>query len=329
MLKVIPVEAAIGLPLAHDITEIIPGKHKGPAFRRGHIIRQEDVAKLLDVGKANIYVMELEKDELHEEDAARRLAKAAAGSNLKLTDPSEGRINLVAAISGLLKVNVDLLYRFNSLGDLMLATLPGDRFVKEGTVVAGTRTIPVLVKESLVQQAEALCKDNPIVQVLPMPAKHVRLVVTGSEVFTGRIKDGFGPIVSKKVGDLGSSVDSVELSPDDPDVIAGHIKNAKQAGADMILVSGGMSVDPDDKTPEGIRRSGAKVETHGFPVLPGSMFLLAYLGDTPVMGLSGCVLHDPFTAFDALLPRLIAGEKITRADIMAMGHGGLAKKHDH
>jgi len=329
MLKVIPVEAAVGLPLAHDITEIIPGKHKGPAFRRGHIIRQEDVSKLLDVGKANIYVMELEKDELHEEDAARRLAQAAAGTNLKFTDPSEGRINLVAAISGLLKVDVDLLYRFNSLGDLMMATLPGDRYVREGTVVAGTRTIPVLVKESLVQQAEALCKDRPIVRLLPMPARHVRLVVTGSEVFTGRIKDGFGPIVSKKVGELGSSVDSVELSPDDPDVIANHIKNAKQAGAEIILVSGGMSVDPDDKTPEGIRRSGAKVETHGFPVLPGSMFVMAYLGDTPVMGLSGCVLHDPFTAFDALLPRLIAGEKITRDDIMAMGHGGLAKKHDH
>ena len=329
MLKVIPVEAAVGLPLAHDITEIIPGKHKGPAFRRGHIIRPEDVSKLLDVGKANIYVMELEKDELHEEDAARRLAKAAAGTNLKLTDPSEGRINLLAAISGLLKVDVDLLYRFNSLGDLMMATLPGDRYVREGTVVAGTRTIPVLVKESLVQQAEALCKDKPIVRVLPMPSKHIHLVVTGSEVFTGRIKDGFGPIVGKKVGELGSSVDSVELSPDDPDVIANHIKNAKQAGADVILVSGGMSVDPDDKTPEGIRRSGAKVETHGFPVLPGSMFVMAYLGDTPVMGLSGCVLHDPFTAFDALLPRLLAGEKISRADIMAMGHGGLAKKHDH
>ena len=329
MLKVIPVEEAVGLPLAHDITEIIPGKHKGPAFRRGHIIRPDDVSKLLDVGKANIYVMELEKDELHEEDAALRLAKAAAGENLKLTDPSEGRINLVAAISGLLKVDVELLYRFNSLGDLMLATLPGDRFVQKGTVVAGTRTIPVLVKESLVQQAEALCKDRPIVRLLPMPAKHVRLVVTGSEVFTGRIKDGFGPIVNKKVSELGSSVDSVELSPDDPDVIADHIRNAKQAGADVILVSGGMSVDPDDKTPEGIRRIDEKVETHGFPVLPGSMFLLAYLGDTPVMGLSGCVLHDPFTAFDALLPRLLAGEKITRADIMAMGHGGLAKKHDH
>ena len=224
MLKVIPVEEAVGLPLAHDITEIIPGKHKGPAFRRGHIIRPDDVSKLLDVGKANIYVMELEKDELHEEDAALRLAKAAAGKNLKLTDPSEGRINLVAAISGLLKVDVELLYRFNSLGDLMLATLPGDRFVQKGTVVAGTRTIPVLVKESLVQQAEALCKDRPIVRLLPMPAKHVRLVVTGSEVFTGRIKDGFGPIVNKKVRDLGSSVDSVELSPDDPDVIADHIR---------------------------------------------------------------------------------------------------------
>ena len=169
MLKVIPVEEAVGLPLAHDITEIVPGKHKGPAFRRGHIIRPEDVSKLLDVGKANIYVMNLEKDELHEEDAARRLAKAAAGANLKLTDPSEGRINLVATISGLLKVDAALLYQFNSLGDLMMATLPGDRQVKEGTVVAGTRTIPVVVKEELIQRAEALCKEKPIVGILPMP----------------------------------------------------------------------------------------------------------------------------------------------------------------
>lgn len=329
MLKVIPVKEAVGLPLAHDITEIIPGKHKGPAFRRGHIIRPEDVSKLLDVGKANIYVMNLEPDELHEEDAARRLAKAAAGANLKLTDPSEGRINLVATIAGLLKVDAELLYRFNSLGDLMLATLPGDRYVKEGTVVAGTRTIPVAVKEDLVQKAEALCKDQPIVAILPMPARKVHLVVTGSEVISGRIKDGFGPVVTKKVSELGSTLESVKLAPDDPDVIAGYINDAKRAGADVILVSGGMSVDPDDKTPEGIRRSGAIVETHGFPILPGSMFLMAYLGETPVMGLSGCVLHDPFTAFDALLPRLLAGEKITRAEIMTMGHGGLAKKHDH
>lgn len=329
MLKVIPVEEAVGLPLAHDITEIVPGKHKGPAFRRGHIVRQEDISKLLDVGKRNLYVMELEKGELHEEDAARRLAKAAAGAHLKLTDPSEGRVNLVATISGLLKVDADLLYRLNSLGDLMMATLPGNLYVKEGTVVAGTRTIPVVVKEELIQKAEAVCKGKPIVTLLPMPAKRVHLVVTGSEVFTGRIKDGFAPVVTKKVSELGSALESVKLAPDDPDVIAGHITDAKRAGAEIILVSGGMSVDPDDKTPEGIRRSGAKVETHGFPVLPGSMFVMAYLDETPVMGLSGCVLHDPFTAFDVLLPRLLAGEKVNRADIMAMGHGGLQRKHDH
>jgi len=329
MLKVIPVEEAVGLPLAHDITEIIPGKHKGPAFRRGHIIRPEDVSKLLDVGKANIYVMNLEKDELHEEDAARRLAKAAAGQNLSLTEPSEGRVNLVAEISGLLKVDADLLYRFNSLGDLMLATLHSDRPVRRGEVVAGTRTIPVLVKAELVERAEALCKDHPIVQILPMPARKVHLIVTGSEVYTGRIQDGFGPVVSKKVGEMGSELADKQLATDDPDQIAKLIQNAHKAGADVILVSGGMSVDPDDRTPEGIRRSGAQVESHGFPVLPGSMFLMAYLQDTPVLGLSGCVLHDPFSAFDMLLPRLLAGEKIKRADIIAMGHGGLQKKHDH
>ena len=328
MLKVIPVEEAVGLPLAHDITSscpastkagVSPGPYRAPG-RHFEVTRCWQAQSLCDgTGKGR---------------AARRGRRAPARhsrgrANLSLTDPSEGRINLVATISGLLKVDADRLYRFNSLGDLMMATLPGDRYVKEGTVVAGTRTIPVIVKEELIRKAEAICKEKPIVTILPMPAKRIHLVVTGSEVFTGRIKDGFGPVVSKKVGELGSELESIKLAPDDPDVIAGHIKDAQRAGADVILVSGGMSVDPDDKTPEGIRRSGAKVETHGFPVLPGSMFVMAYLDKTPVMGLSGCVLHDPFTAFDALLPRLLAGEKISRADIMAMGHGGLQRKHDH
>ncbi|HXV78528.1 MAG TPA: molybdopterin-binding protein [Candidatus Binatia bacterium] len=329
MLKVIPVEEAVGMPLAHDITEIVPGMHKGPAFRRGHIVRQEDISKLLDVGKRHLYVMELEKDELHEEDAARRLAKAAAGPNLKLTDPVEGRVNLVAEVSGLLKVDADLLYRFNSLGDLMMATLSSNRYVKQREVVAGTRTIPVVVKEELVERAEALCKEHPIVRILPVPSRKIHLIVTGSEVYSGRIKDGFEHVVRKKVGDMGSELVDKQLAPDDPDEISQLIKSARQAGAELILVSGGMSVDPDDKTPEGIRRSGAKVESHGFPILPGSMFVMAYLNETPILGLSGCVLHDPFTAFDILLPRLLAGEKISRADIMTLGHGGLQRKHDH
>ncbi|MBI2089546.1 MAG: molybdopterin-binding protein, partial [Deltaproteobacteria bacterium] len=182
MLKVIPVEEAVGLPLAHDITEIVPGKHKRPAFRRGHVIRPEDVGKLLDLGKAHIYVMELEKGELHEEDAARRLAQAAAGPNIGLTDPVEGRVNLIAEISGLLKVDADLLYRFNELGDLILATLPANRYVKKDDIVAGTRTIPVFVKEDLVEKAEVICREKPIVTVLPIPARRIHLIVTGSEV---------------------------------------------------------------------------------------------------------------------------------------------------
>jgi hypothetical protein len=329
MLKVIPVEQAVGLPLAHDITEIVPGKHKGPAFRRGHIVRKEDISKLLDVGKRNLYVMELDKDELHEEDAAQRLAKAAAGPNLKLVGPSEGRVNLVAEISGLLKIDSDLLYRLNSLGNLIMATSLSDRYVNEGDVVAGTRTIPVVVKEELIQRAETLCRDHSIVRILPMPARRIHLIVTGSEVYTGRIQDGFEPVVRRKVAGFGSDLADKQVANDDPDQIAKLIQETQRAGAEIILVSGGMSVDPDDKTPEGIRRSGATIESHGFPVLPGSMFLMAYLNDTPILGLSGCVLHDPFSAFDILLPRLLAGDKITRADIMAMGHGGLQKKHDH
>lgn len=329
MLKVIPVEQAVGLPLAHDITEIVPGKHKGPAFRRGHIVRPEDIGKLLDVGKRNLYVIELEKDELHEEEAARRLAEAAAGAHLKLTDPTEGRVNLVAEISGLLKVDAELLFQFNSLGDLMMATLTSDRYVSEGEVVAGTRTIPVIVREELIRRAEDLCKNGPIVQVLSIPARRIHLIVTGSEVYTGRIRDGFEPVVRKKTRAMGSDLADKQLANDDPDQIADLIRGAKAAGAELILVSGGMSVDPDDKTPEGIRRSGARIESHGFPILPGSMFLMAYLNDTPILGLSGCVLHDPVTAFDILLPRLLAGEKIDRSDIMTMGHGGLQRKHDH
>ena len=329
MLKVIPVEEAVGLPLAHDITEIVPGKHKGPAFRRGHIVRKEDISKLLDVGKRNLYVMELDNDELHEEDAAHRLAKAAAGPNLKLVGPSEGRVNLVADISGLLKIDADLLYRLNSLGDLMMATLLSDHYVNKGEVVAGTRTIPVVVKEELIQRAEALCKDNPIVRILPMPPRRIHLIVTGSEVYTGRIQDGFEPVVRRKAAATGSDLVDKQVANDDPDQIAKLIQEAQRSGAEIILVSGGMSVDPDDKTPEGIRRSGATIESHGFPVLPGSMFLMAYLNDTPILGLSGCVLHDPFSAFDILLPRLLAGDRISRADIMAMGHGGLQKKDDH
>jgi len=329
MLKVIPVEEAVGMRLAHDITEIVPGKHKGPAFRRGHVVRPEDIPKLLDLGKAHLYIIELEEGELHEEEAARRLAQAAAGPSIRLTDPVEGRVNLVAGISGLLKIDEERLYRFNNLGDLILATLPSNRHVRKGEVLGGTRTIPVVVKEELIKKAEAICKERPIVTILSIPSRRIHLIVTGSEVFSGRIKDGFEPVVRRKAGEMGSDLEAVKFAPDDPDKIAALIQESHGAGAEIIFVSGGMSVDPDDQTPEGIRRTGARIECHGFPVLPGSMFLMAYLKETPVLGLSGCVLHDPVSAFDLLLPRLLAGERVSRSDIIALGHGGLQRKHDH
>jgi len=329
MLKIISVEEAVGMTLAHDVTEIIPGKHKGAAFRRGHEIRQEDIPRLLNMGKAHIYIIELEEGELHEEEAARRLAEAAAGPHIRLTDPVEGRVNLVAEIPGVLKIDEGLLYRFNALGDIILATLNSNEYVKKGDIVAGTRTIPILVKEDLIEKAEAICKFKPIATIVPITAMRVHLIVTGSEVFSGRIKDGFEPVVRKKLNALGSDLEAVKLAPDDPNQIAAHIKDSHKANADLIFISGGMSVDPDDQTPEGIRLSGAHIECHGFPVLPGSMFLLANLQNTPILGLSGCVLHDPVSSLDYLLPRLLANERLTRADILALAQGGLQKKHDH
>lgn len=329
MLKTISVEEAIGMTLAHDVTEIIPGKHKGPAFRRGHVIREGDIPRLLNMGKAHIYIIELDEGELHEEDAARRLAEAAAGPHITTTDPVEGRVNLVAEISGVLKIDEGLLYRFNALGDIILATLPSNEYVKKGEVVAGTRTIPLVVEEELIHKAEAVCKIKPIATIQPISSRRVHLVVTGSEVFSGRIKDGFEPVVRKKLKALGGDLEVVKLVPDDPKQIAAHIKDSHEAGAELILISGGMSVDPDDQTPEGIRLSGAHIECHGFPVLPGSMFLLGNLQNTPILGLSGCVLHDPVSSLDVLLPRLLAGERLSRADILALALGGLQRKHDH
>ena len=329
MLKTISVEEAIGMTLAHDVTEIIPGKHKGPAFRRGHVIKEGDVPRLLNMGKAHIYIIELGEGELHEEEAARRLAEAAAGPHITTTDPVEGRVNLVAEISGVLKIDEGLLYRFNALGDIILATLPSNEYVKKGEVVAGTRTIPLVVEEELIHKAEAVCKIKPIATIQPISSRRVHLVVTGSEVFSGRIKDGFEPVVRKKLKALGGDLEAVKLVTDDPQQIAAHIKDSHEAGAELILISGGMSVDPDDQTPEGIRLSGAHIECHGFPVLPGSMFLLGNLENTPILGLSGCVLHDPVSSLDVLLPRLLAGERLSRADVLALALGGLQRKHDH
>lgn len=325
-MRKVPVEEAVGLVLGHDLTRIVPGRSKGPAFRRGHVIRPEDVPVLLSMGKEHVYILEVPPGHLHEEEAALRVARALTGPGVRLVGPEEGKVNLQAEHDGLLRVDVDRLRRLNAIGEVQVATAFDRRPVRAGDTVAGTRVTPLVIEESQVLAAEAIGREGPVIRVLPYRPLKVGIVVTGSEVYKGRIADAFGPVVEAKVSALGGQVIYKTLSDDQPAMTAGKIREALEQGAELICVTGGMSVDPDDATPGAIRQSGARVVTYGAPVLPGSMFLLAYIGTVPVVGLPGAVMHEAVTIFDHVLPRLMAGEVLTKADFVEMGHGGLLSK---
>ena len=322
-MKSIRVQDAAGMVLCHDITEIVPGKFKGPSFRKGHVIQKNDIEKLLDLGKRFIYVFELSKDQVHENEAAKRIAKAATGPGVFLTEPVEGKVTLSAAAKGLLKIDVPALSLINRIEDIMFATLHGNQPVAHDQSLGGTRIIPLVTEEARIQDVEAICRDHfPILQVKPFESHQVGLIVTGSEVFEGRIEDGFGPVVEKKFNDLGSRVMGHEKVSDDVDMTIKAIHDFIHKGADMIALTGGMSVDPDDQTPASIRAAGGEVVAYGAPVLPGAMFMLAYIQNIPLIGLPGCVMYHQTSIFDLVVPRLLAGESVTRDDIVAMGHGG-------
>lgn len=324
-MREVRVQDAIGTMLGHDMTRIVPGESKGRQFKRGHVIRAEDVEMLLSMGKEHIYVLDVPEGHVHEEEAAERLARAAGGPGVEYSPPSEGRVNLIAAHDGLLKVDRGLVDAFNAIEPIIIATIPGDRPVRKGAVIAGTRVVPLTVEADRIARAEAAARAaaGPMVQVKPFRPLRAGVVITGSEILHGRVEDRFGPVVRRKLAAYGSTVIRAEMSGDDADHIAALIREFAGAGAELVLCTGGMSVDPDDRTPGGMRRSGAQIVTHGAPVLPGSMFAVGYLGDVPVLGLPGCVLYDRVTLFDVLLPRLHAGERITRADIVSLGYGGI------
>ncbi|NLY41470.1 MAG: molybdopterin-binding protein [Desulfovibrionales bacterium] len=325
-MKVIPVEEAVGTVLCHDITRIVPGECKGPAFRRGHIVGPEDIQALLDIGKANLYVFDPKDGYVHEDECALRLARAAAGQGLTLSSPSEGKVTLTARHDGVLTINVPALFELNSITDVTFGTIHTGQFVAAGRAVGGTRVIPLAVPEELLCEAEAVCQAcAPLIEVRPLRPARVGIVTTGSEVFTGRIKDGFGPILSKKFSSLGSAVVDQVFVSDQVSMTAHAITDLVQRGADFIAVTGGMSVDPDDQTPAAIRATGAEVISYGAPTYPGAMFMLAYLGDVPVVGLPGCVMYYKASIFDLVVPRLLTGERLTRKDIVAFGHGGLCE----
>ncbi len=322
-MRTIPVTQAIGMILAHDITRIIPGVHKGPVFKKGHCIEGNDIQILLDIGKEHIFVLDLKPDSIHENEAAERIARAAAGPGLKLTDPSEGRINLITTVSGLLKIDIAGLNRLNAIQDMSFASLHSNHAVQAGIPVAGTRVIPLVVQDALVSEAENVCREcYPLIQVKPFQPFRVGMITTGSEVYHGRIQDKFGPVVNEKFNRLGSSITRQILVSDEIDMTVAAIHDLIGEGAKMVVLTGGMSVDPDDQTPAAIRATGATVVTYGAPVFPGAMFMLAYLDDIPILGLPGCVMYCQTSIFDLIVPRILAGERVTRDDITRLGYGG-------
>ncbi len=327
MAKTVPVEQAVGMILPHDVTEIRQGEFKGRAFKKGHIIRSEDVDHLKRLGKEHIYVLELTADDIHENEAALVMAEALAGTGITFpTDVVEGKVNLHAAHAGLFQVNTEVLQAFNLLGEVMCATLHTNTLVNQGELVAGTRLIPLMSKRQVVEKAVGIAKAaGGVLSVLPLRSARAGLVITGNEVFHGRIKDAFEPVLRKKLDAIDSEVAAVRFAPDDVEKIAAAIRECLAEGADLIVTSGGMSVDPDDVTRLGIARAGATDIVYGTPVLPGAMFLSATIGTVPVLGLPACGMFHKITVFDLVLPRVLAGQQITRETIAAMGHGGLCR----
>ncbi len=340
----IPVEKAVGMVLAHDITEIRPGEFKGRAFRKGHVIRPEDVCHLQRLGKEKLYVLNIGEDELHEDDAAYRLARALMGDGVKMQgEPKEGKINIIASRTGLLKIDTERLRAFNMLGEVMCATLHNNTVVKKGQLLAGTRAIPLVVKKGLVEEAvrkvrseESEVRRSGVIEVKELRRPRAGVVITGNEVYYGRIKDAFAPIIERKIKEFDGEIVGIYYAPDDAGYIEERLRELMDAGADLLITTGGMSVDPDDVTRFAIRNLGVGEMHYGSSVLPGAMFLVAYLStpdrggngmdkpcNIPVLGIPACGMYHRTTIFDLVLPRILAGEHIAREDLAAMGHGGL------
>ncbi|MBQ9643925.1 MAG: molybdopterin-binding protein [Lachnospiraceae bacterium] len=323
---------AVGQMLCHDITQIIPGEFKGPVFRKGHIITEEDVPVLLSVGKDHVYIWEVNDKMMHEDDAAMVLYGLCASEHMHASEIKEGKVELIADIDGLLKVDRRRLDLVNSMGEMMIACRHGNFPVRTGDKLAGTRIIPLIIEKEKMERVREAAGGEPILRLLPYTEKKVGIVTTGNEVFYGRIEDRFTPVVIRKVEEYGAKVTGHKLSSDDTEMEIRCIQELLEDGCDFILCTGGMSVDPDDRTPYAIRSAADEVITYGAPVLPGAMFMLAYKncpqadGSTkrvPIVGLPGCVMYAKRTIFDLILPRLAADDPVTREEIDRLGMGGL------
>ncbi len=329
-MKIIETVHAEGHVICHDLTRIIPGKEKGVAFSKGHVVKKEDIEPLLAMGKKTLYVWEKEDGMLHENEAADILYRLCAGAHMAPSAVKEGKIDVLATCDGLLHVDVEKMRRLNSLGQMMLATRHHNTPVRCGDKLAGTRIIPLVIEAKKMATAQALVGADPILSLHPFSiGKKVGIVTTGSEVYSGLIEDKFTPVLRKKIDEYGA-VELGQVTVDDNDAtVTQAILSFIKQGAELVLCSGGMSVDPDDKTPLAIKNTGANIVSYGAPVLPGAMFMLAYAnGNIPIVGLPGCVMYSKRTVFDLVLPRLLADVPVKAADLAALGNGGLCLNCD-
>lgn len=326
-MKLIKTTEAVGHVLCHDITQIIKDVKKVAAFRKGHIVMREDIPVLLSLGKDHLYVWEKQAGMLHENEAAKMLRDICMSEHMIASQVCEGKIELASAIDGLFKVDTQRLNRINALGEIIIATRHGNSPVKPGDKLAGMRVIPLVIEPEKMDKAVAGAGGTPILQVLPFVHKKAGIVITGNEIYHKRIPDTFGPVIEEKLSEYDVDILGRTLVDDNAGRITKTIRQYIDRGSDLIICTGGMSVDPDDTTPTAIKNTGAELVTYGAPVLPGAMFLLAYYkdGDTtiPILGLPGCVMYAKRTVFDLVLPRIMAGEKLTAEDLTRLGEGGL------
>lgn len=323
-MKKIAVEQAVGMTLCHDITKMVDG-FKGAAFKRGHVIREEDVEELLNIGKKSVFIWEENAGEIHEEDCALRMAAMAPVEGAHYTAPSEGKVLLMADQPGMFRVNKKLLSAINSIGDITISTLPDHYPVQVGARLASMRIVPLVTKETQIIEAERLCEGEKLLDLRPYRMKKIGVIITGSEVYSGRIKDKFEPVVRRKMEQYPSEILGVTICDDDLDMIVSAAKAYLEQGADFLIFTGGMSVDPDDLTPTAIRRLGAQIISHGVPSQPGNMTLAAYLDDVAILGVPGAAISLPTTIFDVLLPQIFAGDKLTKEDLVNLAEGGLCQ----
>ncbi len=323
-MRLIQTKDAVGHVLCHDMTQIIPGKVKDAVFRKGHIVTEEDIPVLLSIGKDRLYVWEKDENMFHEDEAAEILRDMCINEYMSASTPKEGKIELTADCDGLFTVDEARLIAVNSLGEMMIATRHGNFPVKKGDKLAGTRVIPLVIEKEKMAKAQEVAGKEPLLALHPYRHKKVGIVTTGNEVFYGRIEDKFGPVIRQKLSEYDTEVLGQTIMNDNPDKITAAIQEYLNQGAELVVCTGGMSVDPDDTTPTAIQNTGASIVSYGAPVLPGAMFLLAYTPEgIPIMGLPGCVMYARRTIFDLILPRVLADVPVTPEDLARLGMGGL------